>query len=372
MQAQLWFERCDPISGGNGCNVSGFSDQCSAIRLTTGHNYTVSGNYFHDNCGGMNGRGYDIDLEEWFYDAIIENNLTHNTAAGVPSNSHISVSMFFESVHAGPFQNITVRNNRFNQTDSCFSINVAMSGPQAINYYNNTCVDFRVYGYWPGGDNGDAGGTINFVNNIFAALSTSSQTAMYVDPQKNSGVQPPITNDFYCQSCSPLVNWSGQSYSSGNLDSLGTGNVYGNPGLDGSLKLTASSGPAYQTGTALTANFPDFEGDSRPSSGMWDIGADEYSGAVTSTMCTYAYTPWSACGSDGTQTRSVMSATPSGCTGTPVLTQSCVSAPPPPASTTLAAPSNLRVSSSYLLSNPIQRVTLSRIFSRLRSTPALR
>src|SRR5262249_60863713 len=75
-------------------------------------------------------------------------------------------------------------------------------------------------------------------------------------------------------------------------------------------------------------------------------------GPVTSTMCTYAYTPWSACGSDGTQTRSVMSATPSGCTGTPALTQSCVSAPPPPASTTLAAPSNLRVSSGYLLSNP--------------------
>jgi len=39
--------------------------------------------------------------------------------------------------------------------------------------------------------------------------------------------------------------------------------------------------------------------------------------------CTYTYSAWSACGTDGTQTRTVVSATPPGCTGTPVLSQAC-------------------------------------------------
>jgi len=53
--------------------------------------------------------------------------------------------------------------------------------------------------------------------------------------------------------------------------------------------------------------------------------------------CTYAYSPWSACQS-GTQTRTVTSATPAGCTGTPVLSQPCTVTPPspPPAATCTA------------------------------------
>ena len=49
--------------------------------------------------------------------------------------------------------------------------------------------------------------------------------------------------------------------------------------------------------------------------------------------CTYTYSPWSAC-SGGTQTRTVASATPAGCTGTPVLSQSCTVTPPPPTACT--------------------------------------
>jgi hypothetical protein len=52
-------------------------------------------------------------------------------------------------------------------------------------------------------------------------------------------------------------------------------------------------------------------------------------GATTST-CTYGYSDWSAC-QNGTQTRTVASASPAGCLGTPVLSQSCtVGTPPPP------------------------------------------
>lgn len=39
--------------------------------------------------------------------------------------------------------------------------------------------------------------------------------------------------------------------------------------------------------------------------------------------CTYTYGAWSACSASGTQTRTVVSATPAGCTGTPVLSQPC-------------------------------------------------
>jgi len=39
--------------------------------------------------------------------------------------------------------------------------------------------------------------------------------------------------------------------------------------------------------------------------------------------CIYTYSDWGTCHADGTQTRTVISATPDGCTGTPVLSQSC-------------------------------------------------
>jgi len=51
-----------------------------------------------------------------------------------------------------------------------------------------------------------------------------------------------------------------------------------------------------------------------------------------SQQCTYTYSDWGACTS-GTQTRTVASATPAGCTGTPVLSQACTTTPPPPPAT---------------------------------------
>jgi len=42
-----------------------------------------------------------------------------------------------------------------------------------------------------------------------------------------------------------------------------------------------------------------------------------------SQTCTYTYSDWSACQPDNTQTRTVISSSPPGCVGTPVLSQSC-------------------------------------------------
>ena len=44
--------------------------------------------------------------------------------------------------------------------------------------------------------------------------------------------------------------------------------------------------------------------------------------------CTYTYSSWSTCQPNGTQTRTVISQTPIGCTGTPALSQSCTYVPP--------------------------------------------
>jgi hypothetical protein len=46
--------------------------------------------------------------------------------------------------------------------------------------------------------------------------------------------------------------------------------------------------------------------------------------------CTYTYSDWSACQPNGTQTRTVISSSPAGCVGTPVLSQSCTYGGPPP------------------------------------------
>jgi mono/diheme cytochrome c family protein len=51
-------------------------------------------------------------------------------------------------------------------------------------------------------------------------------------------------------------------------------------------------------------------------------------GGGTPGACVYTYGAWSAC-MDGTQTRTVLSSTPTGCTGTPMLTQACSVTPPP-------------------------------------------
>lgn len=47
-------------------------------------------------------------------------------------------------------------------------------------------------------------------------------------------------------------------------------------------------------------------------------------------QCTYTYSDWSACRPDGTQTRSPLTVSPSGCTGTPVVSQQCTFAPAAP------------------------------------------
>jgi hypothetical protein len=51
-----------------------------------------------------------------------------------------------------------------------------------------------------------------------------------------------------------------------------------------------------------------------------------------STSCTYTYDAWGACQSNGTQARNLLTSSPAGCTGTPILSQACT--PPTPTACT--------------------------------------
>ncbi|MBI5638885.1 MAG: SUMF1/EgtB/PvdO family nonheme iron enzyme [Nitrospirae bacterium] len=51
--------------------------------------------------------------------------------------------------------------------------------------------------------------------------------------------------------------------------------------------------------------------------------------AAATPACTYTYGDWGACQPDGTQTRTMLSSSPAGCTGTPALSQACTYEPPP-------------------------------------------
>ena len=52
------------------------------------------------------------------------------------------------------------------------------------------------------------------------------------------------------------------------------------------------------------------------------------------TACTYTYAAWGACQSNNTQTRSVLTTSPAGCTGTPATSQVCIYVPPTPGACT--------------------------------------
>lgn len=106
-----------------------------------------------------------------------------------------------------------------------------------------------------------------------------------------------------------------------------------------SCSLCHTSAPALNGygQAALDANFNFTSIESQDSDGdgaanIAEITAGTNPGSTSSkpptAACTgYTYSAWSACGSNGQQTRTVMANTPAGCTGTPsaspALTQSC-------------------------------------------------
>lgn len=102
--------------------------------------------------------------------------------------------------------------------------------------------------------------------------------------------------------------------------------------------------PTKPTSYTFTQNLiadPKLDANYLPTSGSPAIGMATDGGNIgygtgstppPSSPCVYTYSSWSTC-VNGSQTRTVTSALPNGCTGTPILTQNCITPPTPTADT---------------------------------------
>jgi len=284
--SQHWFQQCNNNTTG-GCNVIGFNDKCTGMRIASSQSLYVHDNYLHDNCGGYYGAGYGIDTEVDFGDSshtmILENNLIVNMTAGPDANNK-TVAWFMQGT--GPY-NVTWRNNRAYLVDYCFSLDLGSSGNATVNFYNNTCAEPRIAGISHfGGDSGVASGTSTFINNVFYATTQSPSYLVDFDPSVWPGFSAPANNVFYCPHCtSGIAQYKGAVYASGTIGNLGSGNRYGDPGLNIAgnpppLRIL-NTGAAYQAGVALSPVFADALGIARPATGAWDVGAIQYPGTGT-------------------------------------------------------------------------------------------
>lgn len=96
-------------------------------------------------------------------------------------------------------------------------------------------------------------------------------------------------NLFYMSNTDLVLTHGQTTYTLGNIGTLGTGNIYGNPlfsspawGINGDYHLQKGS-PAIDAGTANGAPSTDLKGNSRPQGNRFDIGAYEYFTTVDST-----------------------------------------------------------------------------------------
>src|SRR3989344_6519852 len=167
-------------------------------------------------------------------------------------------------------------------------------------------------------------------NNIMWAPTLASQDVAVLD---NQGIGTIFSNNEVTNIC-PFVS--------------------SNPTSPNDFKLSPSS-TYIDAGFSMPAVAIDFVGNSRPSGAGYDIGAFEYQSTQTGPYCgdnscngtetcstcsgdcgvcatvtcaSFTYSTYGTCQSNNTQSRTVTSSSPSGCTGgSPVTTQSCTYTP---------------------------------------------
>lgn len=269
-----------------------------------------------------------IILEFRTEDVLIENNIIKNKTYGVtfntrgPGNKGGDRNNFVGGNVPGGYSyvvNAVIRNNLFanmyqgSGIGNRFAVGVISEGtddPQVNNFnvYNNTMVakpgdavgiaiDFT------SNPNGNIVG-LNFRDNIIVGFSNSWFRGS--NPTKTNTVSF-RNNLLYNNGSSNNPVWPGGNPGSYTI----TGNLLGvNPNLNSNF-LPAAGSPAI--GASTTGG---------------DIGYYTGSTPPPPTSCTYTYSAWGPC-VNGIKTRTVTNASPSGCTGTPVLTDTC-SVPPVP------------------------------------------
>jgi hypothetical protein len=180
----------------------------------------------------------------------------------------------------------------------------------------------------------DLDGTPKNIDILMAFDISGQWTISSLDPNGNTG---PATFLTLTQTGNSLT-LSGTISDGGSF--VGSGTIIGNnyrSSATGSACGNAFSrdvtGTVSADGRSMSGNFTLAGGCSG------DLNTGAWSAAKTTTApatCTYTYSDWSACQTDGTQSRTVISSSPAGCTGSPLLTQQCTYVPPPPTPTACA------------------------------------
>ena len=284
--AEPLFEECGmPIGSPIGC-LQGFSDGAVAIRWLS-QNGAIRNNTIHDIGESPAGQGVAINLEQadpnvGINNTTVEGNLIYNVNEAYNNGGYaISISgAVLDSVDG-----VVIRNNRMHNVDECIRFKSAAVVRGNARVENNTCSEPEVTGLRKTG-NQDYVGSVAFTNNLVTATTrTPSLSLISIEPAFTSAFNLPVSNALYCPSCSNVVRWKGTNYTSSQIPSFGTGNVYGDPNIDQagtppSLKIRSALGSALDRGLSLTGFSTDFEGDARPQGAGWDIGADELAGTT--------------------------------------------------------------------------------------------
>jgi hypothetical protein len=167
----------------------------------------------------------------------------------------------------------------------------------------------------------DLDGTPKNIDILMAFDISGQWTISSMGPNGNAG---PSTFLTLTQTGNSLV-LSGTISDGGSF--VGSGTIIGNNyqsnasgSACGNAFSRAVTGTVSADGRSMNGNFTLLGGcPGYPNAGTWSAAK----ATTTPDTCTYTYSDWSACQTDGTQSRTVISGSPAGCTGTPVLTQGC-------------------------------------------------
>ncbi|MHB8648104.1 MAG: LamG-like jellyroll fold domain-containing protein, partial [Thermomicrobiales bacterium] len=121
------------------------------------------------------------------------------------------------------------------------------------------------------------------------------------------------------------------------IDNVGVAgyNIYRNGVLLTTTTGTTYSNTALSASTLYSYTVSAYDAAGNTSTQSAVVSATTQSATPPPTCTSFTYSAWNACQVNGTQTRTVTSSSPAGCTGgTPVLTQSCTYTAPPPSTST--------------------------------------
>lgn len=249
-------------------------------------NISVHDNYFHDFVNWDDTLSNNHHHNGWFTWAVTPGSTVttiryYNNKIGPNYGDHATSGLFvqghIDDVMA--YNNIFVANSNDNPMNGFifFDPDASQSGTYRI--YNNTVIGggtgiaFNIRGSGSGGETKSAYVYNNIINNVNTgiAIYSNADVVLFAD-----------YNDYYpSPKLSTSVNSSGSFKTFAEWQALGydANSVIINPQLDSNYKLTSSSPSSVSAGGVnLSSIFTtDKDGNTRPSTGSWSMGAYQYS-----------------------------------------------------------------------------------------------